>query len=542
MDRTGLWPEPGRLLSLGIKHLVPPVRHKPPLEEKHWCGPHSRWELRLSIHIALTFPNPTFFRFPPPPPPLSMPVTLQTAYQGAVRCEYAVRGRVVARAMELEQTGKKIVYCNIGNPQSFDQKPITFGRQVLAACSYPELLNTDILSPEAKARAELYLDGMAGRSTGSYSHSAGVPAIRKDVAQFITKRDGGKHECRPDDLFITDGAGPGVNMLLRLLIRGPGDGLMIPVPRYPLYSALTDLLNGERIDYFQDESNEWKFTKQELELRLSEAKKRGVHVKAIVVVNPGNPTGNVLDKQGQRQVVEFCLENDLVLIADEVYQENVYHEKRKFQSFRSVALEMNLEHKVEIASLHSVSKGFFGECGRRGGYIELSTAFHPDVKATLYKMASVNLCSNLDGQVMMGVMCNPPTGEAKSLFDQERHAILSSLARRAQLVGKMLNTNNMSCVVPEGALYAFPQVQLPKWFLEKHAENPDEAYCLALLEETGIVVVPGSGFGQKQGTFHFRTTLLPPEKDLPHVLQQLVEFHERVWAGKPAAPSNKPKV
>lgn len=105
----------------------------------------------------------------------------------------------------------------------------------------------------------------------------------------------------------------------------------------------------------------------------------------------------MLDNAGQRQVVEFCLENDLVLIADEVYQENVYDPARKFQSFRSVALEMQVENKVEIASLHSVSKGFFGECGRRGGYIELSTAFHADVKATLYKMASVNLCSNLDG-------------------------------------------------------------------------------------------------------------------------------------------------
>lgn len=171
-----------------------------------------------------------------------MPVTLQTAYQGAVRCEYAVRGRVVARAMELEQQGKKIVYCNIGNPQSFDQKPITFGRQVLACCSYPELISMPAsvdISPEAKKRAEQYLDGMAGRSSGSYSHSAGVPAIRKDVANFITQRDGGKQACNPDDLFLTDGAGPGVNMLLRLLIRGPGDGLMVPVPRYPLYSALT---------------------------------------------------------------------------------------------------------------------------------------------------------------------------------------------------------------------------------------------------------------------------------------------------------------
>lgn len=155
------------------------------------------------------------------------------------------------------------------------------------------------------------------------------------------------------------------------------------------------------------------------------------------------------------------------------------------------------------------------------------------------------MCKNTDpttpGQIMMGVMCNPPTGDAKQLFESERDAILSSLARRAQVVGKILNTTNMSCVVPEGALYAFPQVKLPEWFLKKHSNNPDEAYCLALLEETGIVVVPGSGFGQQEGTFHFRATLLPPENDLPQVMRQLVQFHEKIWKG-PSCKSSSSRI
>jgi len=452
-----------------------------------------------------------------------MPVTLKNAYQGAVRCEYAVRGRVVARAMEAEAAGKKVVYCNIGNPQSFNQKPLTFARQVLALCAYPALMGSDLFPRDAKARASRYMDGMAGRSSGSYTHSAGIRQIREDVAAFITKRDKGA-PCNVDDLFLTDGAGPGAQMLVRLLIRGPEDGMMVPVPRYPLYSALLDLVNGTRVDYFLDEANGWQFSREELEKSYAEARKKGINVRALVVVNPGNPTGQVMSKESQKGIVEFCATHDIVLIADEVYQENIWAPHRSFTSFKSVAHEMN--KKLEIASLHSVSKGFFGECGRRGGYVEMS-GFSQEVKDILYKMASVNLCSNVDGQVTVGVMCNPPIPgeESYELFNQERTEILESLRRRATIVGKALSGEGLECVVPEGALYAFPRVFLPPAFVQKYKANPDEAYCLELLDKTGVVVVPGAGFGQVEGTFHFRTTLLPPEKDLPDILGKVVDFH-----------------
>jgi alanine transaminase len=453
-----------------------------------------------------------------------MPVTLRNAYQGAVKCEYAVRGRVVARAMEAEAAGKKVVYCNIGNPQSFHQKPLTFARQVLALCAYPSgLMSTNLFPSDAKSRANRYMDGMAGRSSGSYTHSAGIRQVREDVAEFIRKRDNDA-PCNPDDLFLTDGAGPGAQMLVRLLIRGPQDGMMVPVPRYPLYSALLDLVNGTRIDYFLDEKNGWQFTKEELDRSYREAKSKGVNVRALVIVNPGNPTGQVMSKESQQGVVEFCAQHDIVLLADEVYQENIWAPNRSFTSFKKIAHEMG--KTLELASLHSVSKGFFGECGRRGGYVEMS-GFQQDVKDVLYKMASVNLCSNVDGQITMGVMCKPPVQgeESHELFNRERNEILESLRRRALIVGNTLASEGLECVVPEGALYAFPRVMLPEAFVKKHGPNPDEAYCLELLDKTGVVVVPGAGFGQEEGTFHFRTTLLPPEKDLPEILGRVVEFH-----------------
>jgi alanine transaminase len=254
-------------------------------------------------------------------------------------------------------------------------------------------------------------------------------------------------------------------------------------------------------------------------------------------VNPGNPTGQVMDKSSLKDVVRFCVEKDIVLIADEVYQENIWAAQAKFHSFKRIAAEEGLLGKVQLASLHSVSKGYYGECGRRGGYVEMS-GFDAGVKETMYKMASVNLCSNVDGQLTVGLLCRPPVlgDESFPLFDAERASVLQSLKRRASLVGSVLSSApGMSCVVPEGALYAFPSVVLPDSYVRRHAANPDEAYCIQLLEETGVVVVPGSGFGQRDGTHHFRVTLLPPEETLPGVLQSIVDFHKRLVEREAAA-------
>jgi len=466
-----------------------------------------------------------------------MRLNAHNVYQGAARCSYAVRGSVVQRAMELERQGRKIVYCNIGNPQSLGQKPVTFLRQVLALVNYPELLKEEhgltgsrLFSADAVERARRYLKALPGGSSGSYTHSAGVKEVRDDVAAFLAERDGAPSDA--DDLFLTDGASPAAHMLIRVLIRDSSDGVMIPTPRYPLYSALLDLVGGASVDYYLDEERGWQLSREELERSLGEGRRRGVNVRALVVVNPGNPTGQVMDPASLRDTVEFCRTHGLVLIADEVYQENVWRRDAKFTSFKRVVAEVRAASEVQLASLHSVSKGFFGECGRRGGFVELSN-FSRDVKEIMYKMASVNLCSNVEGQLTVGVMCRPPKPGDDSFerFAREREATLESLRRRAGIVYKLLNDgDSLSCQLPEGALYAFPRVRLPPRFVAEFAANPDEAYCVRLLERTGIVLVPGSGFGQRDGTFHFRTTILPPEEDLPHILGRVVDFHRRVMA------------
>ena len=154
------------------------------------------------------------------------------------------------------------------------------------------------------------------------------------------------------------------------------------------------------------------------------------------------------------------------------------------------------------------------------------------VKAEIYKAMSLNLSTNVLGQVAVGVMVNPPKpGDASyALFHAESTGILASLGRRAKKMAAMFNAlEGVQCNPVDGAMYAFPRVTLPaRAVAASQAQGlaPDVLFCLELLEETGICVVPGSGFGQRAGTFHFRTTILPSEEDIDDVCRLFTTFHQ----------------
>jgi len=457
---------------------------------------------------------------------------------------YAVRGEIVLKALEKERelaSGSdlpfdKVVYCNIGNPQELGQKPITWVRQVLSLVEYPALLEHSSLPfpKDAIERARHYLSLFP--SSGAYSHSQGIEAIRRDIASFIASRDAisDPSYVRADDIFITDGASPAVQTTLKLLIAHPNDGIMIPIPQYPLYSASITLLGGQQVPYYLNEEDGWSLSLSDLNKALEEGKKKGVEVKAIAVINPGNPTGSCLDRSNMEEVIKFCDQQGLILMADEVYQENIYNkDEKEWLSFKKVLWEMDEKYSksVQLFSYHSVSKGMMGECGKRGGYMEI-TNIHPDVKSEIYKLASVNLCPNIIGQLVMSLMTNPPKqgDESYDLYSKEISDIYESLKRRAKLVSETLNSlEGVKCNDAEAAMYAFPQITLPEKAVEaakKENKAADLFYCLKLLDATGLVVVPGSGFGQKENTYHFRTTFLPQEKDIKQVLERLKTFHE----------------
>jgi aspartate/methionine/tyrosine aminotransferase len=442
------------------------------------------------------------------------------------QAEYAVRGPLVDRAQELERQGREIVFCNIGNPQALRQRPLTWIRQVLALVEDPELLERcppGVFPGDVAERVRFVLREV-GHGLGAYTESKGMRFVREAVAAFIGRRDGVAAD--PERVFLTDGASKGVQAVLRLLIAGERDGILIPIPQYPLYSASITLLGGAQVGYQLDEAGQWGLSRDALERARAQAAADGVRVRGVVVINPGNPTGAVLDEGNVAMVLDFAREHGLSVLADEVYQDNVYRPGARFVSFARVLEERGFGD-VSLFSFHSVSKGFLGECGHRGGYLECRNV-PDDVLAEITKLQSVSLCANSVGQIVTYLLVKPPApGDASfALYERERRGVLEALRRKAAIVEEGLNAaRGIRCNPVAGAMYAFPRIDLPPGVT-------DEEWCLALLEETGICVVPGSGFGQAPGTWHFRMTILPPEEQMVTVVRRIGEFHAALWRAR----------
>lgn len=453
--------------------------------------------------------------------------------------EYAVRGPIVSRAAEIEQELKKgvkkpfteVIRANIGDAHACGQQPISFLRQVVALATYPELLESPILPEDAKERARRVLGGCKGHSIGAYSDSSGIEVIRRDIANYITLRDGGI----PSDfqnIFMSTGASDAIKAIMKLMISFGNTkcGMMIPIPQYPLYTATTAEYGINPVPYYLDEGNNWGLDIAELQRSVDEARAT-CDPRAIVVINPGNPTGQVLTRKNIEDIIKFAKKESLFILADEVYQHNIYAKGSEFFSFKRVLNELGDDYKdMELASFMSTSKGYMGECGYRGGFCEVIN-LDPYVKGMLLKSLSAKLCPSVSGQTAMEVVVNPPKAGEPSFdqFEKEKKHVLGDLALKAKMTTETLNSiEGVCCNEVMGAMYAFPRVALPQKAIdeaEKRGQKPDFFYCHTLLDETGICVVPGSGFGQKPGTYHFRMTILPTVDELQQLLARFKDFH-----------------
>ena len=462
-----------------------------------------------------------------------------------IAAEYAVRGKLVLEANKIEKEINesklqhkpnpypfdKVIYCNIGNPQLFNQKPLTYVRQVLSLVEYPELMRISNLYPDdIKQHAEYIMKSLKCiGTTGAYTNSQGVLEFRNSIAHFIKRRD--RYECSSDSIYITDGASSAIKMILHLFISHNLHGIMIPIPQYPLYSAVITQFGGTQVPYYLNEEDNWSIDINSLFSTWSKATSKGIIIKAFVVINPGNPTGQVLSIENMKTIIEFCYEKKICLLVDEVYQDNIWG-SIPFTSFRKVLLSMDepIKSSVELFSFFSVSKGFYGECGKRGGYLQIEN-IDDFVHKQLIKMTSINLCSNVVGQEVVELICNPPQeGDCSyPIYYREKTEILSSLKRKASILHSVLNScNGIECNEAMGSLYLFPKIILPKQFIEeceKYHLVPDEEYCLQLLRSTGICTIPGSGFGQKDETYHYRIAILPSEEEILCVAEKLKSFH-----------------
>lgn len=470
--------------------------------------------------------------------------------QNILAMEYAVRGPIPQRAAKMKDEGREIIFCNIGNPQALGQAPITYYRQVVSLLEepakiarerqlkdlfeenpYSDLHERDFIAEDVLALSEQIL-AKTGKGLGAYTESKGYRFVREAVADFIDRRDGFAPEsglaADPEHIFLTDGASDGAKRVLNLLIAKKTDGVMIPIPQYPLYSASIKAFGGTQVNYYPDEENDWALTRDALESAYNTAAEQGTDVKVIVVINPGNPTGAILDEGSIHEVIAFAKAHGLAIIADEVYQENVYG-----GAFISFAKALGNETDVPLFSLHSISKGFYGECGHRGGYLEVRNA--PLVAGTamnfidlLLKQASVSLCANTVGQIMTYLMVSPPdqANAAQQQFIAEKEKVLGDLYEKAKMVRAAFEQmDGVEVFGKTGAMYLFPRLsKLP-------AGTTDFDYCMALLEETGLCTVNGSGFGQAEGTHHLRIAFLPSKEQLEDVLPKWVDFHNRYVNG-----------
>ncbi|GIQ87757.1 hypothetical protein KIPB_009859 [Kipferlia bialata] len=437
-------------------------------------------------------------------------LTLETAYVHLKEVNFKMFNLDIKGAKE--KHGDALLWCNLGNPQAVGQKPITYHREVMSAVTLPCLTDSnDMISETA--------------------------LIRQQIADFVTERDG--YAARPEDIYMTNGATEGIQHLLRLLVRHDGDSVLLPCPFYPVYPSYLQFVGGVPLYYYLDEEDDWAVKGSELERAYAEAVSKGHPPRCINVINPNNPTGSVLSRESLYVICRFAHAHGLPILADEVYQRNIYEpDTRPFLSCHQIAQELESKGEcqgLQVISLHSASKGLSAECGRRGGYMHFHN-IDQELVSAFDDILSMG-CPNIEGMVAMAAIVNPPPegSDAYTLYREECDALLSSLARKAGMLADTFNSwDGMSCVCPAGSMYTYPRLEVPPKALaaaEREGISPDTMYVQGLLDAVGVVVLPGYMFGQKEGTYHLRMTILPPEDKLAGVLDAWALFHKG-WMAK----------
>uniref|UniRef100_A0A8C4I123 alanine transaminase n=1 Tax=Dicentrarchus labrax TaxID=13489 RepID=A0A8C4I123_DICLA len=424
----------------------------------------------------------------------------------------------------------EVIDVSWGDPHRAGVKPLSFVRQVLAACLYPELVNSNKLPVDVRQRAQRLLGQCAGGSIGSYTATAGIAEIVHRVSEFITRRDGGA-PSHPENIFISAGSQWNILKVLVNSKSSPKTGVLTPVPCHCTTTLSIMGLGAVVIPYYLSEEQGWELQVEELDRALESAK--GVcNPVALYVINPGNPSGHIQRRKSIQEVIRFVSEKKLFLLADEVYQGCVYGEKSEFISYKRVLAEMGppLSDTVELASFHSASKGFMGECGMRGGYVELIN-LDPDVMKYIYKLFSKDSCAPVLGQIALDLMINPPQPGDPSypLYNVETQNIRTMLVHNVKRAFEVVNSLPGFCCQPvEGGAFAFPRLHLPPKAIQKAKEvglQPDTFYCIRLLEEAGVLISPGCEYGQKEGTHHIRFCIMTSEVMMEELLRRLTCFH-----------------
>jgi len=375
------------------------------------------------------------------------------------KVSYEIRD-IVGRARKVQATGKKIHWFNIGDPNQFGFKP-------------PEWM-TDAIR-----------DALSDSKYSGYCPSEGDAELRAAIARI--------EGVAPDFVTIHSGLSEGIDFLMQALVD-PGDNVLLPSPSYSLYNTMLAVCGGTENYYSLDEQ----FNPDVDDLR----RKINSRTKAIVIINPNNPTGAVYPESTLRKIADVASEFGLPIISDEIYSMTALNGDK-------VVSMADICKDVPLVVGNGVSKNFI-YTGARVGYL----AFHNN-GSELLRDACVKLCN-----ARLSVNWEMQRGALAAFTHPPDHipTYRAELRKRRDVIFKGLNSiEGISCAKPKAALYSFPKVETSKF-------KTDKEFVYSLLEETGVLVVPGSGFSPVLKDKHFRLVFLAPPEELEEAVGKIGDF------------------
>ena len=384
---------------------------------------------------------------------------------------YEIRGELAHRAMELERQGYEIISLNIGNPGLFGYRT-------------PETMRLAMIENLGQSEA--------------YCHQKGIFPAREAVV--MQQQDRGVFDVTAEDVFIGNGVSECIDFVLRALLNS-GDELLVPSPDYPLWSAAVSLNHGQPVYYNCLPENEFQPDPGEIRSLITP------RTRGIVLINPNNPTGAVYRRELLEEVVQIAEQHQLIIFADEIYDQMLYGEARH------VPLA-TLVHDSLCATINGRSK-IYRACGYRVGWVAFSGDRENagDYLHAVELLASLRLCANVPGQwavqtALGGYQSVRALTEPGGRLYQSRQAVIEGVA----------NSSYLELRPPDGAMYAFPSVNT-----DRIPGFSDQRFALELLEKKHVLIAPGSSFNVPYRN-HFRITTLPDERKMGVVFERMEEL------------------
>ena len=386
----------------------------------------------------------------------------------AAEIEYAIRD-MLEIAKEVERSGKKVIYLNIGDPAKFDFHTAPHIKRALAKA--------------------------VDDNRNYYAASEGIPALREAVAEKEKRVN--SVPISSEDVIVTSGISEGIQFLMGAVVR-PGDEILLPGPTYPPYTSFTRFFGGQPVAYRTDEDNDWLPDLEDLRKKISN------RTRALVIVNPNNPTGSLYDEGTLKNMLNIAAEHRLLVVSDEIYDRLVYDSR-----FTSTAA---LAKDIPVVGLNGFSKTYV-MTGWRIGYIYFHdpTNSLTELKEAIAKESRIRISANTPIQY----------AAVKALKGSQRQIARMATVlkkRRDHFLRRIRSIDGLTCTTPKGAFYLFPKISLDgRW-------RSDKDFAIDLVKKTGVLVVNGSGFDETYGAGHFRTVFLPPITMIDKAADSIEQF------------------